>query len=129
MDLRCRRAEASRISQIGEFTLDREGTLEGDVREILSGHEAIRWRAAFASVGAAHQEEDLRKDLKARFPDANTTNINFSGTEDSALSVGFRYHIKAPGYAQRTGKRLLFVPNYFKIGNMALFPESKREYP
>jgi hypothetical protein len=39
------------------------------------------------------------------------------------------YHIKVPGYAQRTGKRLLLMPAYFQAGTPTRFPESTREFP
>lgn len=122
-------AVKSKIAKIAEFTLDLEGTLEGEVREILSGQEAITWRSEFESATPAEREENLRKETKIRFADAIITNVNFTFEEDPAKDAGFRYHVKIPGFAQRTGKRLLFAPNYFNAGEPAIFPSGKRDYP
>jgi len=39
-----------------------------------------------------------------------------------------RYHLKVTGYAQRTGKRLLFQPLFFQRGSQPLFTASDRRY-
>ena len=122
-------AEKSRLTRIGQFTLDSDGTLEGDVREIFAGHHALTWRAAEASSTPAEREEELTKEVKKRFASAEISDAKFTFPEDVANGAGVTYHIKIPGYAQRTGKRLFVTPAYFEAGVPARFPESKREYP
>ena len=39
-----------------------------------------------------------------------------------------RYHIRIPGYAQRTGKRLFFQPVFFERGSAPLFSSDDRQY-
>jgi hypothetical protein len=41
----------------------------------------------------------------------------------------YKYHVRVPGYAQRTGKRLFFQPGYFHKGIEALFSAGTRRYP
>ncbi len=122
-------AQKSRTSRMAQFTLDAEGTLEGDVREVLSGHEALNWRSRFAADTPAEQEQALRRSLVARYHEARITDVKFSVPDDPASGAAYTYHIKVPGYAQRTGKRLFLIPAFFEIGMRPRFPESKREHP
>jgi hypothetical protein len=41
----------------------------------------------------------------------------------------YSYHIKAPGYAQRTGKRLFLQPAFFEHGLPARYTTEQRRYP
>jgi hypothetical protein len=41
----------------------------------------------------------------------------------------YKYHVRVPDYAQRTGKRLFFQPGYFHKGIEALFSAGTRRYP
>jgi hypothetical protein len=41
----------------------------------------------------------------------------------------YKYHVRVPGYAQRTGKRLFFQPGFFHKGIEAMFSAGTRKYP
>src|SRR6185369_13055803 len=48
--------------------------------------------------------------------------------EDTEKPLAITYHVKIPGYAQRTGKRLFFAPFYFERGVPPLFAASDRQF-
>lgn len=48
---------------------------------------------------------------------------------DSSKPFVYKYHVRVPEYAQRTGKRLFFQPGYFQKGISALFSAGTRSYP
>ena len=122
-------AEKSQAGRLATFTLDQDGTLEGDVRVILSGHDAIAWRRLVREESAAARDQAIRSQLTQRFPDAHISDVQAHIPEDASKGAGYTYHIKIEGYAQKTGKRLFLTPAFFESGARARFPESKRDYP
>jgi hypothetical protein len=48
---------------------------------------------------------------------------------DSVKPLVYKYHVRVPGYAQRTGKRIFLQPAYFEKGVPVLFAASTRKYP
>jgi hypothetical protein len=122
-------AADSRTAHIGTMTLSADGTLEGDLRVILFGHRAIEWRERLGSATDAEREENLKDSLKHRFADFEVSAIKFRVGDNVADPLGYSYHIKVNGYAQRTGKRLFVMPAFFEVGREPRFPESNRQYP
>ncbi|HEX4808237.1 MAG TPA: DUF3857 domain-containing protein [Bryobacteraceae bacterium] len=122
-------ATDSRSVHIAEMTLSSDGTLEGDVRVILSGHPEFGWRERLGTATDAEREEDLKAGLKRRFADFELSAVKFHAGDNVSDPIGYTYHIKVNNYAQRTGKRLFVAPAYFEAGMGARFPESKRQYP
>jgi hypothetical protein len=122
-------SEESKIARMGDLKLSSEGVLEGDVREILTGHRAADWRERYALMNDAEREDDLRQELKARFGEFELSQVKFSGTDDASKGIGVRYHIKVEGYAQRSGKRLFVTPAFFEAAMPAKFTASKRQLP
>jgi hypothetical protein len=128
-------ANDTKVERIGNLTLSPDGDLEGDVREIYSGNKAIDWRQRFGLSNVAEREESLRDELKHRFADFDLSNVHWGVTPDLTRPVGVNYHIVVRGYAQRTGKRLFVLPDYFQVGYGARFTDTVRtqgicfEYP
>lgn len=119
-------AQESSASRAGVFTISADGVLEGEVREILAGNQAIEWRERNRHTNDTQREEALRDHLKQRFADFDLTNAKFTANENAAMPVGITYHLVVRGYAQRTGKRLFVQPSYFTFGFNSRFPEATR---
>src|SRR5262249_27380593 len=66
--------------------------------------------------------------IKKRMSTAELSNVSISNLKDPAKPFLYTFHVKVPGYAQRTGKRLFFQPAFFQYGVAALFPTSERKY-
>src|SRR5262249_15098598 len=73
--------------------------------------------------------ENLKESVKSRLSSAELTNIVIENATDSSKPFVYKYHVRVPEYAQRTGKRLFFQPGYFQKGISALFSAGTRSYP
>jgi hypothetical protein len=122
-------ADASKRTHIAEFKLDQDGNLEGDVREILTGHWALTWRSRLGTATDAEREEKLKRELNQQFPSAEISSAKFSVPDDPAKGIGLHYHVKVAAYAQRTGKRLFLTPDFFEMGTAPRFTSATREHP
>ena len=114
---------------MAELKLDENGTLEGDVTVEFTGHLAVERKVFNEDDSAEQREENLKESVKSRLSSAELTNIVIENATDSAKPFVYKYHVRVPEYAQRTGKRLFFQPGYFQKGISALFSASTRSYP
>jgi hypothetical protein len=73
--------------------------------------------------------EALKKEFIAVFPDTEVSNPHIENADDPEKPLKLSCHIKIPGYAQRTGKRLLLQPLIFQRGVPPLFAATDRHYP
>ncbi len=58
---------------------------------------------------------------------AELSDIKIENVTDPLKPFIYAYHVRVPGYAQRTGKRLFLQPAYFEHGQAELFPSSNRK--
>ena len=122
-------AKQTQVQKLATLTLSEDGTLEGDVREILTGNKAMAWREEWAHANEAEREDALHEQMKQRFAQFELTNVKYTSLPDANKPVGWSYHIVVPGYAQRTGKRIFITPNFFSAGLAARFPSTERHQP
>jgi len=109
--------------------VDENGTLEGDVSIEYTGHLAVERKALNDDDSPEQREENLKAAVKNRLSTAEFTNIVIENVTDPAKPFIYRYHVRVPEYAQRTGKRLFLQPAFFQKGIPALFATSTRRYP
>lgn len=121
--------DRSCITRTGQFTLRREGTLEGDVREVLSGQAGLDWRSHFASDAIAEREHELRGELQARFPEARISGARVSLPKNVSEGARFNYHVRIPKYARVEGRKIVLKPAYFEVGVAARFTAASRTQP
>lgn len=119
-------AKESQTQRVGALSLHEDGTLEGDIREIRFGNAASEWRERNRFRNDSAREEDLKEELKHRFADFSVSKVKFAVAADGSIPVGLTYHIVVPGYAQRTGKRLLLRVNYFESSFGNQLPQRTR---
>jgi len=111
------------------FRLQEDGTIEGDVVEEFTGHFAMDEKERHDALSPSEQEQEIGSDIKSRLSTAQISAITVENAKDPIKPVTFRYHIKVPQYAQRTGRRLFFQPGFFAQGDSATFTSSSRRYP
>lgn len=111
-----------------KLSLSEDGTLEGDVRIEYSGHLAYDRKEYNDEDSPAEREETLREMVKSRMDTAEVTNIRIENVQDPAKPFVYEYHVRIPGYATRTGKRLFLQPAFFQRGVPSLFTKSQREH-
>jgi hypothetical protein len=120
--------EKSHIKRIARLKLSEDGTLEGDVEINYSGHFAIDKKEESDDDTANEREEALKEEIKAKMSTAELSGIRIENISDSSRPLIHAYHIRIPGYAQRTGKRLFLQPAVFQRGAAPLFSASERRY-
>ncbi len=113
----------------GEFELDREGTLQGEVRMSYTGHAAAGRRQELATEAAGQREEDVREMVRRHYVNAEVSEAKVENVEDPEKPLVYSYRVKVPGYAQQTGKRLFVPLNYFEHGRAPRFTASERKHP
>jgi hypothetical protein len=109
--------------------LSEDGTLEGDVRIVYTGHLAYRKKEDNDEDTPEKRQENLQTMIKSRLSNAEVSNIRISSVTDPDKPFVYAFHIKVPGYAQRTGKRLFLQPAFFEKGLGTIFPNSERKQP
>ena len=121
--------EKSLANRTAKLKLSEDGTLEGDVRVEFTGHQAIERKEDMDEESETEREENLKQELKNQMSAAEITNIKIENVTDHDKPLVFSYHVRFPGYAQRTGKRIFLQPAFFQHGRGPLFATASRKYP
>ena len=121
--------DKSKEKRVATLKLEEDGTLEGDVTVEYTGHLAVERKRLNDEDSPTQREENLKEMVKNRLSSAELTNIVIENATDPVKPFVYRYHVRIPGYAQRTGKRLFFQPAYFHKGVEPMFSASTRRYP
>ena len=120
----------SAIHRKGTFTLTADGTLEGDIRSEFVGHSAATQKEDYDDLEPSERETRLKEGLESRLGQGvDVSNMKFENITDPIAPAVFTYHIKVPGYAQRTGRRLFFQPGFFRKGIKPMLSGDTRVHP
>lgn len=121
-------ADASVTDRKGNFKLLSDGTLEGEGSFEYTGHDAYYHR--YTNRGETDsKKEELLKDLLKRSISQNVELLSYSieNETDAEKPFIYKFKIRVPEYAVRTGKRFFFVPNIFEAASKPVFTAAKRE--
>ena len=121
--------EKSLEKRTAKFTLLEDGTLEGDVRIEYSGHLGFDKKEYNDDDSPSEREATLRDSVKKRISNVELSNIKIENVADPIKPFAYTYHVRVPGYAQRTGKRIFLQPAFFEHGIAPLFSASERRQP
>jgi hypothetical protein len=121
--------EKSVAKRRAHLKLSDDGSVEGDVRIEYTGHFAIERKEENDDDSDTQREDNLKSELKAQMSAAEITNIKFENVTDHVKPLVVSYHVRFPGYAQRTVKRLFLQPAFFQHGVGPVFPSTARKYP
>jgi hypothetical protein len=121
--------EKSKVKRTAKLTLTDDGTLEGDAQIEYYGHLAVYRKEWDDDDSPAQREETLRETVRKQMSTADVSAIKIENVTDPLKPYIYNYHIRVPGYAQRTGKRLFLQPEFFQHGIEPLFSGSERKYP
>lgn len=108
--------------------LSEDGTLEGDVRIEYTGHFGAEQKEFNDEDSVEVREQTLRDLVKERLSTAEISNVRLENVDHPLKPFVHSFHVKVPGYAQRTGKRLFLQPAFFHKGVGPLFPTSERKH-
>lgn len=129
MDTPLSAPEKSRERRTAKLKLGEDGTLEGDVRVEYTGPFAIEKRYAMEAESPDKREESVRDGVKRRMSTAEVTNVKIENASDAEKPLICSYHVRVPGCAPRTGKRLFVQPAFFQFNVAPMFATSARKYP
>ena len=119
-------SDETKIQRIADLTLSPDGDLDGTIRELFWGNEAIAWRIEHLHQNDSEREAYIRERLKQRYADFEVKDIKVTVSPDASRPVGVSYHLTVKGYCQRTGKRLFLRPSFFTAGQTAYFTDPNR---
>lgn len=111
------------------LTLAEDGTLEGDARCEYHGHVGLALKGAEYALAEEERVKRTREQLLERLPGAEITNITIEHVSNRESPYTLSYHLRVPGYAQRTGSRLFLQPAVFQKGLRAEFSSPTRVNP
>jgi hypothetical protein len=111
------------------LALAEDGTLEGDVTAEGTGHLGQISKHADDARAVAERGKALTESITAHLPGAEISAVVIDHVTDPAKPYTCRFHIRVPGFAQRTGSRLFVVPAVFQKGIPAEFTAEKRQSP
>lgn len=117
------------VKRTAKLSLAEDGTLEGDVEIEYTGQFGIERKEQNDDDSPARREEVLRDEIKRQMSTAELTNVRIENVTDPVKPFLYAFHIRVPGYAERTGKRLFLRPAFFQHGEGPLFPTSDRTNP
>lgn len=120
--------DKSLVKRTAKLTLSDDGALEGEVRIEYTGHLGSDQKEYNDDDSPAEREETLRERIKAQMSTAEVSNVRIENVTDPVKPFAYAYHIRVPGYAQRTGKRFFLQPAFFQRGLNPLFPTSQRRH-
>jgi hypothetical protein len=110
------------------FRLSEDGTLEGDASIEYTGHFATEKREANEKASPQALEQMLRDRFTEQMSTAELSNIRIENLSDIAKPLIYSFHVRVPGYAQRTGKRLILQSAFFQRGLSPRFTSGERKH-
>ncbi|MBI1765845.1 MAG: DUF3857 and transglutaminase domain-containing protein [Acidobacteria bacterium] len=119
--------EKSLSKRVARLKLNEDGSLEGVVRVEYTGHAAVEFKEDYDDATPAQREEKLKNAVQSRLG-CELSEIKIEPPNDPVKPFVYSYKIKAPGYAERTGKRLFLQPAFFQKGIAPLFSTNTREH-
>lgn len=121
--------EKSRATRSGKFKLLDDGTLEGDARIEYTGHWASYIKNRNRGDSTVEQENNLKELIRSEIMGTTEIeNVAIENINDPEKPVVYKFKIRVPGFAARTGKRLFFQPNVFERSAKPAFTSATRKY-
>jgi hypothetical protein len=120
--------QRSKRARKATFKLLEDGGLKGSVEYSYTGHVAERQKREWEDMTPAQQEDDWKDSTQRRLGDVEISAFTSEGGADPFKAVTVRHEINVPGYATRTGRRILFQPAFFQRNVAPRFSESARQW-
>lgn len=112
----------------GQFKLLDDGTLEGTIRFQYTGHPGVEQKNLLDDLSENERIEHWKESLTARLSTAEVSDLKIENALDAVKPITISCKISVPGYATRTGKRLLVQPAFFQRNIEAMFQPAAREH-
>jgi hypothetical protein len=120
--------DKSKTKRAGKFRLLEDGALEGEVAMEFTGHEAFARKNINDEDSPEKRAESLREEVKKRISAAELSDIKVENAQVPEKPFIYSFKVRVPGYAQKTGKRMFFQPNFFEYGTTPIFTSGERKH-
>ena len=112
----------------GKFKLLEDGTLEGEAQIEFTGHRGVLLKTLNYRDSVSERETSLKDLVKANMlGTAEVENFSIENVSDPEKPFIYKFKVRIPNYASRTGKRLFFQPNVFERSSKPRFTASTRK--
>jgi hypothetical protein len=122
-------ANESACNRVGLLRLGTDGTLEGDIHIGYTGHLAVEKRQELADRGEEEWKKVFSDGIRNRWKGAEAGDVRIAQRDLLGKPLLVQFHLRLPGYASRSGKRVFLQPSIFDAGATPWFTDAKREYP
>ena len=119
-------AERTGRRRTADVTLLEDGTLEGECRIVYSGHWNDLAKEDDDHETPADREKSYRDVLTKRLPSAEIATLKLENVTEPGREYTATYRVRVPGFAARTGTRLILQPAFFQKGEDAVFTAAER---
>ncbi|QQS40469.1 MAG: DUF3857 and transglutaminase domain-containing protein [Acidobacteriota bacterium] len=127
IELPASEADQSKQKRTVRMELGPDGSLTGDAVIEFSGHQAAAYKERLDDDSPNEREDAVRSFVKARISEvAEVSDISIENLEDSDMPLVYRFRLRVPDYAQRTGRRMFLVPNVFANAAKPVFQTAER---
>jgi hypothetical protein len=120
--------DRSRSIRKAAFKLLPDGAFEGTIEETYSGHAAIEYKSDYDAQTNEERQKSFKESVQARLSTAEVSDIQFENVTDTEKPFIIRYKVRVPGYAEKTGKRILLQPGFFHRNTLPMFSTSARKF-
>lgn len=121
--------ELSQEKRTARLRLNKDGSLEGDVKIEYTGHLAGYHKEFNDDYSPSKRDEVLTQMVKRDIlATAEVGSISVENVRDMDKPFVYAFKVRLPAYAERTGKRFFLRPNIFERNTSPLFSSSSRRY-
>lgn len=120
-------AEHSRTINTGRFELNAEGELDGTAARQMTGHPAEIARYQLRNAAPDTRRAYFRRAISGELKGAEIEIDRVDGLDDPYVPIRVGYHLKWPGFAERTNTRLIFHPCVFHWTQASPFTSTDRQ--
>jgi len=121
--------ERNVLRRTSMLTLSDDGTLEGELELALSGQLNFEYRSILERAASATVDGLLRSDDRLAVQGLELSHADGQFGEDATAPLRLHAHVRFPGFATVTAKRILFEPAAFEAHQPARFTASSRRQP
>lgn len=104
------------------------GTLEGTVTLEYTGHMAVQYRERDDDETEAERKRLFTEEFARRVPGIEIADFAVEHLTDPEQPYVVRFSLRAPGYAERAGSRMLLAPAAIQRGAESVFTAAERRH-
>ena len=121
-------AQNSTTRRTANFTLTKDGTLEGDIAITKTGQDSFLARHRYGPLSTSERTDAITQDLVGRLGQVEVSNLTLDLAADLTRPVTLTCHVKVRDYATNAGERLLLPFTFFQKGVPEIFPSTERKF-